>query len=171
MAWTAALLYLRGKSFSGNLPLLWSLVLLMDGLRQPPPLGLMLLWRLLCHIHSVSGLMWVSITNFMTRAFFTLIILAWHLIGCSLYWRELFRHHVYEFAKLVFFCGMAFADEVCFLPFSTAQHERGMDEESEKLARILWDYLRLHHRLEKVWTILWHKHLFTRLYNAYEICN
>ncbi|XP_018556594.1 uncharacterized protein SCO4629 isoform X2 [Lates calcarifer] len=30
-----------------------------------------------------------------------------------------------------------------------AQHERGMDEESEKLARILWDYLRLHHRLEK----------------------
>ncbi|XP_070695650.1 uncharacterized protein SCO4629 isoform X2 [Pempheris klunzingeri] len=30
-----------------------------------------------------------------------------------------------------------------------AQHVRGMDEESEKWARILWDYLRLHHRLEK----------------------
>lgn len=41
-----------------------------------------------------------------------------------------------------------------------------MDKESEKWARILWDYLHLHHHLEKVWTVMWQRYLCTHLCNS-----
>ena len=111
--------YWRGKSFHGNVPLLW---FCFYSNRQPPSLELLMEPIVLYLAASCILCLWIWC-----------FVYTWNPTcqptGCYLR-----RHRGHNFAKLA--CGVDYDHEGCFLPLSADQHVTGMNKEGEKWTTI-----------------------------------